>query len=117
MYLYGILLLIQNSVFPIVFLSTEVLNVLMVNWKNLAESPCYPAAVDFTEFVGQLTGYMIKENLPQKTHIIGFSLGAHIAGVAGQINSGKINRITGKKIYFLFVHIRTNILNSSECLF
>lgn len=67
----------------------------MVDWEVLAAPPCYPEAVDYTEFVGQLTGYKIKEILPEKTHVIGYSLGAHIAGVAGQINNKKIARITG----------------------
>lgn len=68
----------------------------MVNWSVLASPPCYPQAADYTEFVGQLTGYMIKEMGAEKTHIIGFSLGAHVAAVAGRINGGKILRITGK---------------------
>lgn len=67
----------------------------MVDWETLAASPCYPEAVDYTEFVGQLTGYKIKEIRPEKTHVIGYSLGAHVAGIAGQINAKKIARITG----------------------
>lgn len=67
----------------------------MVDWESLAAGPCYPVAADYTTFVGQLTGYVLKEMTLNKTHIIGFSLGAHVAAVAGRINGGKAMRITG----------------------
>lgn len=67
----------------------------MVDWGNLAAGPCYPEAIDYTGFVGQLTGYLIKEMRLDKIHVIGFSLGAHIAAVAGQMNGGRVLRVTG----------------------
>lgn len=67
----------------------------MVDWKNLSAAPCYPVAVDYTTFVGQLTGYLIKEINLDKTHVIGFSLGTHVAATAGRMCGGKILRITG----------------------
>lgn len=67
----------------------------MVDWQRLAAAPCYPVAVDYTAFVGQLTGYLIKEMRLDKIHIIGFSLGAYVAATAGRMNGGKVFRITG----------------------
>lgn len=67
----------------------------MVDWQRLAAAPCYPVAVDYTTFVGQLTGYLIKELSLSTIHIIGFSLGAHVAATAGRMCAGKVLRITG----------------------
>lgn len=67
----------------------------MVDWQNLAAAPCYPVALDYTAFVGQLTGYLIKEMRLDKIHIIGYSLGVHVAVTAGIMNGGKILRMTG----------------------
>lgn len=67
----------------------------MVNWENLSSTSCYPIAADYTGFVGQLTGYLVERLVPEKVHIIGFSLGAHVGGFAGQMQSKKVIRITG----------------------
>lgn len=32
-----------------------------------------------------------------KLHLLGYSLGAHVAGVAGNLMSHKVNRITGQR--------------------
>lgn len=36
-----------------------------------------------------------------KLHLLGFSLGAHVAGIAGLLTKHKVNRITGNLILFL----------------
>lgn len=71
----------------------------MVDWQTLAAAPCYPVAADYTAFVGQLTGYLLKEMYSIRTHIIGFSLGAHVAAIAGKMNGGKLLRMTGKELF------------------
>ncbi|XP_057669345.1 pancreatic lipase-related protein 3-like [Diorhabda carinulata] len=63
-------------------------NIIIVDWEPLSALPCYITAYLNTWHVGQclsnlainLTPYGIN---PQLTHIVGFSLGAHIAGFAG----------------------------------
>ncbi|XP_031341559.1 pancreatic lipase-related protein 2-like isoform X2 [Photinus pyralis] len=44
---------------------------------------------------GQITGYLMAKLIPEKTHVIGFSLGAHVAGIGAQMQSAKVLRITG----------------------
>ncbi|KAK9702906.1 Lipase [Popillia japonica] len=64
-------------------------NVIIVNWSPLSKQPCYPAAFLNTWHVGQcvailsvsLAAYNI---LPEDIHVLGFSLGAHIAGFASK---------------------------------
>ena len=85
----------------------------MVDWGPLAiprapyiENVFYPFAVENTWIVGERVGEFIlwlKQlnlvTLP-KVHILGFSLGSHVAGKAGDVvreKSGKrVARITGK---------------------
>nr|CAD7589660.1 unnamed protein product [Timema genevievae] len=84
------------------FLDRENVNVIMVDWEKGAANS-YPAAVANTELVGRQMSLLLFDMLtlganPAKMHVIGFSLGAHIAGCAGHIlqNRGiKLGRITG----------------------
>ena len=41
------------------------------------------------------------DDISSRTHLVGFSLGAHVMGMAGHYLKGKLHRITGKiqKIY------------------
>ncbi|XP_033869215.3 endothelial lipase-like [Acipenser ruthenus] len=75
-------------------------NVLVVDWINLAHQ-VYPDAVNHTKTVGHdiakfLEWLKDELNLPlQNVHMIGYSLGAHVAGYAGNYVNGTIGRITG----------------------
>ncbi|KAF5287585.1 hypothetical protein FQA39_LY15862 [Lamprigera yunnana] len=71
-------------------------NVIRVDWEKIAWSS-YPKAVQGTQSVGFATGDLIimlhKDyglNLDQ-VHIIGHSLGAHVAGYAGKIIKSNLN--------------------------
>ncbi|XP_039536764.1 endothelial lipase isoform X2 [Pimephales promelas] len=75
-------------------------NVVVVDWLGLA-TQLYPDAVNHTHRVGQsvatLLDWLQKEEKLQleDVHVIGYSLGAHVAGYAGTFVNGSIGRITG----------------------
>uniref|UniRef100_A0A1B0ALW8 Lipase domain-containing protein n=1 Tax=Glossina palpalis gambiensis TaxID=67801 RepID=A0A1B0ALW8_9MUSC len=74
--------------------------VICVDWENGANLPNYVRAATNTRLVGKQLAMLIN-NLKEhkglklsRTHIIGFSLGAHVSGFAGSELSG-LARITG----------------------
>ncbi|XP_072338977.1 lipoprotein lipase-like isoform X1 [Scyliorhinus torazame] len=75
-------------------------NILVVDWLDRAHQH-YPIAAKNTMLVGQdiakLINWLEKQenNLLNKMHLIGYSLGAHVAGFAGSHTANKISRITG----------------------
>ncbi|CAL8320670.1 unnamed protein product [Arctogadus glacialis] len=75
-------------------------NVIVVDWLKRAQHH-YPNAAQHTQLAGQDLAALInwleldvKYDL-SKLHLLGFSLGAHVAGVAGNLAYSKVNRITG----------------------
>ncbi|KAK0175384.1 hypothetical protein PV327_009136 [Microctonus hyperodae] len=75
-------------------------NIIAVNWYPLSSTE-YPTAVRYTRPVGEYVGALLQflNNAAQlsyrNVHILGHSLGAHIAGFAGANVSGVVGRITG----------------------
>ncbi|XP_072243639.1 endothelial lipase [Leuresthes tenuis] len=75
-------------------------NVVVVDWLPMAQQ-LYPDAVNHTNGVGLDIAAMLnwlqdELQLPLKNvHLIGYSLGAHVAGYAGTYVEGTIGRITG----------------------
>ncbi|XP_067250936.1 endothelial lipase isoform X1 [Chanodichthys erythropterus] len=75
-------------------------NVVVVDWLGLAHQ-LYPDAVNHTRRVGQSIATLLdwlqeEEKLQlEDVHMIGYSLGAHVAGYAGTFVNGNIGRITG----------------------
>ncbi|CAN9512995.1 unnamed protein product [Ophioblennius macclurei] len=75
-------------------------NVVVVDWISMAQQ-LYPDAVNHTHDVGLDIAAMLdwlqdELQLPlQNVHLIGYSLGAHVAGYAGMYVRGTIGRITG----------------------
>lgn len=75
-------------------------NVVVVDWLGLAHH-LYPDAVNHTRRVGKSIATVLdwlqeEEQLRlEDIHMIGYSLGAHVAGYAGKFVSGNIGRITG----------------------
>ncbi|XP_065342994.1 pancreatic lipase-related protein 3-like isoform X1 [Cloeon dipterum] len=85
------------------FLDRENVNVISVDWSNGAKGPNYLRAVANAELVARQMARLIVEMIalganPKDIHIVGFSLGAQVAGMAGgevQKMGFKIGRITG----------------------
>ena len=96
-------------------LKREDCNVILVDWSEGAKGLLnYPQASGNAELVGAQTAVLIKflisnapgssgsKSLGKRFYIVGFSLGAHVAGFAGshlKANGGiKLGRITGKTL-------------------
>ena len=83
-------------------------NIICVDWSVLSKEVVYFDSVFYTKTVGKRIGEFVEflhlnHFIPnyKAVHLIGFSLGAHVAGIAGHFiqertnGSGKIGRITG----------------------
>lgn len=75
-------------------------NVICVDWERGATLPNYVRAAANTRLVGKQLSMLVQglEKLglsPQNVHMIGFSLGAHVAGFAGA-ELKNLSRISGK---------------------
>jgi len=82
------------------YLKREDCNFIAVDWEKLASAPNYLRAADSTSPVGELTGQLINFLVKQGSqlsqfHVIGFSLGAHVAGKTGATVDGVLPRVTG----------------------
>lgn len=68
-----------------------------VDWGPGSAVPNYVRAAANTRLVGRQLAKLIRNlEVPQeKVHLIGFSLGAHVAGFAGA-ELGNVSRITGR---------------------
>ncbi|XP_012539893.1 uncharacterized protein LOC105838699 isoform X2 [Monomorium pharaonis] len=71
-------------------------NIVCVDWGPGSAVPNYVRAAANTRLVGRQLAKLIRSlNVPlEKVHMIGFSLGAHVAGFAGA-ELGNVSRITG----------------------
>lgn len=76
------------------------LTVVAVQWEHLARGPWYDEAAanietvahDLFQFLLSVEERGIDLN---RVHIIGFSLGAHVAGFTGAMLEGRVGRISG----------------------
>ncbi|XP_059847720.1 lipoprotein lipase-like [Hypanus sabinus] len=75
-------------------------NVIVVDWLTRAHQH-YPIAADNTKLVGRDIAHFIEWlqeelNFPAESiHMLGYSLGAHVAGFAGTYGAHRVGRITG----------------------
>ncbi|KAL4658863.1 lipoprotein lipase [Arapaima gigas] len=75
-------------------------NVIVVDWLSRAQQH-YPTSAAYTKLVGQdvakfVNWLMMELDYPwEKIHLLGYSLGAHVAGIAGFLTDHKVHRITG----------------------
>ncbi|KAL1116739.1 hypothetical protein AAG570_005211 [Ranatra chinensis] len=85
-------------------LKIEDSNVIVVDWEKGAQGPSYIVSAANTQLIGRQLALLIMDAInmgvpPEMIHVIGFSLGAHIAGYAGravrQAMDVQLGRITG----------------------
>ncbi|XP_056149714.1 lipoprotein lipase isoform X2 [Lampris incognitus] len=75
-------------------------NVIVVDWLDRVQHH-YPYSAENTKLAGQDVAKLInwlETDLNydlSKLHLLGYSLGAHVAGVAGNLANNKVSRITG----------------------
>lgn len=82
------------------YLRKQDLNVLVVDWSKLSYGFNYLRAAGYVPELGEEVGRFINRIIdmgadPQHIHLIGHSLGAHVAGAAGKMFKNRIARITG----------------------
>ncbi|XP_054155560.1 lipase member H-A-like [Oppia nitens] len=71
--------------------------VIIVDWGRGAQAPWYADAAINTQLIGRQIAHfvnvltMIGRTNPFSVHLIGFSLGAHVAGFAGKYSQNKFN--------------------------
>ncbi|KAM4851633.1 pancreatic lipase-related protein 2-like [Thomomys bottae] len=81
--------------------TVEQVNCICVDWKHGSQVIFYPQAVFNTQVVGAEIAFLLERLLShlnyslEKVHLIGHSLGAHVAAEAGRRLGGRLGRITG----------------------
>ncbi|XP_012873117.1 PREDICTED: pancreatic lipase-related protein 2-like isoform X2 [Dipodomys ordii] len=78
----------------------EQVNCICVDWRRGSQIPSYPQAVYNTQVVGAEIALLVQVLTgmgynPEDVHLIGHSLGAHVAAEAGKRLNGSLGRITG----------------------
>lgn len=92
------------------YLKVVDVNIFVIDWSEIA-SKNYIEAFENITGIGQLIGKFIRNLIAavglrlSKTSIIGHSLGAHIAGVAGANLSGEAQFVIGKNYFILLLFI------------
>ncbi|XP_063243720.1 lipase member H-A-like [Bacillus rossius redtenbacheri] len=89
-------------------------NVVVVAWQTMAAGPWYARAVANCKVCGRHTAtfldYLVSRGLDLASlHVVGFSLGAEVAGyVGGFLASGRLPRVTGLDPAFPLFVLRTS---------
>ena len=83
----------------------ENVNVICVDWAPGAAKPDYFTAAANCDLVGKQISTMIRtinevfgQDINNSTHLIGWSLGGQVAGMAGYHLGGNLGRISGTKL-------------------
>lgn len=91
----------MNPLITAAFLAVQDANVIVLDWRALANSGYITAAAGVPN-VGQHLGNFLVWLINtaggnwNNVHLVGFSLGAHVVGTAGRAAGGRAARITGK---------------------
>lgn len=78
-------------------------NIISVDWSPLGNYPCYIQATFNVRMVGRCAAefldllLMLRAEISlEQIHVIGFSLGAHVAGIlCKNLQTGNVSRLTG----------------------
>ncbi|MEJ1270943.1 pancreatic lipase related protein 1 [Cricetulus griseus] len=87
-------------------------NCICVDWKGGSRTG-YTQATQNVQIVGAEIAYLVKAlqsgfgYSPSNVHLIGHSLGSHVAGEAGKRLNGAIGRITGTRDFVACNHLRS----------
>lgn len=78
---------------------------IVVDWQILASLPrndSSAAVPSVGSYLAATLSELVKASVVSldKLHIVGFDLGAHVAGFTGRNLEGKVARITGKNSHF-----------------
>lgn len=100
-------------------------NLFALNWKKLAflnYSKSVKLTYDIGGWLAKMIEFLVIDNYAElnKIHLIGHSLGAHIAGCAGRLSDGrKVGRITGLDPAWPLIHFMntTYRLDTSDAQF
>ena len=77
-------------------------NIIVVDWEKAASDPNYFDSCRDSRQVARLLGGLLELLHTEKglayedVHMVGHSLGAHLAGFAGEYVQGQVGRITGE---------------------
>lgn len=113
----------KTNIIKAQLLDIQQANVMAVDYSILAPRGCYTEAVKNSRVIGRCLAQFIDFlvhyiKVPRSNvHVIGFSLGAQIAGVAGHFVANKLKRITGldpSKNLFLTANNNTFRLDPSD---
>ncbi|XP_030022464.2 lipase member H-A [Manduca sexta] len=91
----------MNPLITSAFLAVQDCNVIVVDWSRLASNINYNTAAAGVPSVGQFLGNFLVWLFNNgggnwnQLHLVGFSLGAHVVGVAGRTAGGRPGRVTG----------------------
>nr|XP_029721905.1 pancreatic lipase-related protein 2-like isoform X1 [Aedes albopictus] len=98
-------------------------NILAADWENISSKP-YSTARELTRALGYrigsiLSAFMTGQNITaEQVHVVGHSLGAHIAGNVGKYFRGKLSRITAlDPAGPLFLPLSTDAIDQSDAHF
>lgn len=105
----------MNPLITSAFLDTGDVNVIVVDWNNLANANYNTAArgvPDVGRHLGNFLQWLFNNaggNWNQ-LHLVGFSLGAHVVGNAGRTIGGRASRVTGALLmnilyWYIFIKI------------
>ncbi|KAG8335791.1 hypothetical protein J6590_060009 [Homalodisca vitripennis] len=100
-------------------------NVIVVDWSVIGDSSCYPmVATKGLHSVGLLLAQLLDQLVEggvslSRVHLVGFSLGAHVAGHAGsELHNGLVYRITGLDPALPYVPMESKVsLDAGDAVF